>query len=184
MSLLYDAARAMPPDREARFRAVYEALYPSVRRYVARLLGGTAQADDVSQDMFARLWQEMLADREPQSERAWVFRAATNAAINVSKSRQRSARLDVVAHAEQQRLAVQVDPERTAILRDIVQRALARVPDPMRQCLLLYHEGLTGREIAEVLGVARSYVGTLVVRAHDRFRRECEALGDCHDLFG
>jgi RNA polymerase sigma factor (sigma-70 family) len=126
----------------------------------------------------------MLSGPELGSERAWVFRVATNAAINASKAHQRELRRDTAAHAEQQRLVLRPNLERTAVLRDIVRRALARVPDPMRQCLLLYHEGLTGREIAGVLGIAPSYVGTLVVRAHDRFRRECEALGDCHDLLG
>ena len=52
----------------------------------------------------------------------------------------------------------------------------------MRLTLVLYHEGLTGPEIAQVLGVKASYVGTLVLRAHERFRREYERLG--HERLG
>src|SRR5258708_1662866 len=185
MSFLRDGAHAMSsPDLEARFEVAYDDLYPRVRRYVARLLGGGAQAEDITQDVLSRLWQEMRARREPRAERAWGFRAATNAAINASKSRQRGARLNLAVAAEQQRSAPWVDVERALMRREIVQRALGQVPDPMRQCLLLYHEGLTGKEIADVLGVAPSYVGTLVVRAPDRFRRACAAFGDLHDLLG
>ena len=182
MRHLDDAARATP-GLDARFRATYQSLYSSVRRYVVRLLGGdAAHADDITQETFTKLWRETSAGREPRSERAWIFRAATNAAINASKSRRRRAELDLVVQAEFARQRTSVDVERAAVRRDIVQRALARVPDPMRQCLLLYHEGLTGKEIALVIGVAPSYVGTLVVRAHDRFRQEVAAQGGTDDL--
>jgi DNA-directed RNA polymerase specialized sigma24 family protein len=77
-----------------------------------------------------------------------------------------------------------VDVERESVRRQMVTRVLAQLPAPMRQCLLLHHEGLTGREIGEVLGVKPSYVATLVFRAHERFRRECDALGGRDGLLG
>jgi DNA-directed RNA polymerase specialized sigma24 family protein len=49
---------------------------------------------------------------------------------------------------------------------------------------LLHHEGLTGKEIADVVGVKASYVSTLVLRAHERFRRACEAHGGRHGMPG
>ena len=54
----------------------------------------------------------------------------------------------------------------------------------MRVCLVLYHEGLTGTEMAQVLGVRPSYVGTLVLRAHERFRREYDRLGQSYGVHG
>jgi hypothetical protein len=38
--------------------------------------------------------------------------------------------------------------------------------------------------MAEVLGVKPSYVSTLVFRAHERFRRECDAFGGHNGLLG
>jgi DNA-directed RNA polymerase specialized sigma24 family protein len=111
--------------------------------------------------------------------RAWLYRAATNLAINRLKSASHRADAQAAAAgvAEPPETVAPTDVEREAAQRQFVRIVLRRLPEPMRQCLLLSHAGLSGAEIAEVVGVKPSYVGTLVFRGHERFRLECEALG-------
>jgi RNA polymerase sigma factor (sigma-70 family) len=176
-------AKRTRPDVEARFRACYEAYHVALHRYVSRLAGNPSLADDFTQELFVRLWKEMSTAGDPDSPRAWLYRVATNLVIDGAHKRRRTIAVILpLDSAPENRAAGGSNVEETVARRDLVRRVLQRLPEPMRQCLLLHHEGLTGKEIADVLGVKASYVGTLVLRAHDRFRRECEALGGRHGL--
>lgn len=172
-------------DLVARFRGCYEENYRSIRRYVARLSGDPADADDLAQETFARLWREFEGGNEIRNPRAWLYRVSGNLVVSRFRSNVRaSAYESEVVEMTKTDVATAFDIERAAIFRQIVPKVLKRLPEPMRKCLLLYHEGLTGPEIAGILGVKPSYVGTLVVRAHERFRRECEEFGNAYNLLG
>ena len=179
-----DQSKARDPrskgELEEQFFEHYHANHRSLHRFLARMSGTSEDASDLTQEVFARFWREIEQGRTPDNVRAWLFRVGSNLVINRAKTRAR-----VLKHSAQSREEVVADDvERTLIRKEIVERALRVLPEPMRQCLLLYHEGLTGREIAAVLGVKESYVGTLVLRAHERFKRECEAAGGSRELLG
>jgi RNA polymerase sigma-70 factor, ECF subfamily len=177
--------RPLRPGAETRFRETYDAHRAALHRYITRLAGDPSLADDVTQELFVRLWKEMTTVGEPANARAWLYRVATNLVIDRGQTQRRS--LAVIlpfAFAPTNVPSRDPDVERDVARRQLVRRALARLPEPMRQSLLLHHDGLTGKEIALVLGIKPSYVGTLVLRAHDRFRRECQALGGPHGLLG
>lgn len=170
---------------DADFRATYDAHRAALHRYISRLSGDVAVAEDVTQDIFVRLWKEMTTVGIPANARAWLYRVATNLVIDRSHRRRRTLAFILPStYATANIPSRDPDVERDVVRRQLVRRALDRLPEPMRQCLLLHHEGLAGKDIALVLGVKPSYVGTLVLRAHDRFRRECEALGGPHGLLG
>jgi len=178
-------AKRSKSDLEARFRACYEAHHAALHRYVSRLSGEPSLADDLTQELFVRLWKEMTTAREPASTRAWLYRVATNLVIDRGQSRRRTLAFILPSDsANEETPSHDPDVEQAVARRQFVRRVLQRLPEPMRQCLLLHHEGLTGKEIADVLGIKPSYVGTMVLRAHDRFRRECQALGGRHGLLG
>jgi RNA polymerase sigma-70 factor (ECF subfamily) len=177
--------RPLHPAAESRFRETYEAHRAALHRYLVRLAGDASLAEDVTQELFVRLWKEMTTAGEPANVRPWLYRVATNLVIDHGHRRRRTlAFILPSAFATPDAPSRDPDVERDVARRQLVRRALDRLPEPMRQCLLLHHEGLTGKEIALVLGVKPSYVGTLVLRAHDRFRRECAALGGPDGLLG
>ena len=176
-----DASRLQTQEAlESQFSECYAMNHRSLRRYLARLSGETDTADDLVQEVFARLWKELEQRRKIESPRAWLFRVGSNLVISRVRTQARGRR-----HEHETKISpLMRDVERSLMRKQIVERALRQLPEPMRQCLLLYHEGLTGKEIAAVLGVKASYVGTLVLRAHERFRRECEAAGGSRELLG
>jgi RNA polymerase sigma factor (sigma-70 family) len=51
------------------------------------------------------------------------------------------------------------------------QRALDKLKEPLRSCLLLRHEGLSYREIADALSLKESSVGSLIVRGRNKFMK-------------
>lgn len=155
-----------------------------ISRYVIRLSGESALAEDIAQDVFVRLWKELKSTGEPPNVRAWLFRVASNLVVSRFRVRTRALRIFLPPEAGEQRAAIATtDVERETAQRQIVELALQHLPEPMRQCLLLHHEGLTAREVSVVLGVRSSYVSTLVYRAHERCRKECDAFGGSDGLF-
>ncbi len=178
---------ANPSRREVeeRFRSIYDAQAAAVHRYVSRLSGDAVAAEDLTQDVFIRLWKEMAEGDEPPNPRAWLFKVASNLVINRYHARRRA--FAVIAPSDATTESAERAPgdlERAVASRQLVRRALDTLPEPMRQVFLLHHEGLTGKEIADVVGVKASYVSTLVLRAHERFRRACEAHGGRHGMPG
>jgi RNA polymerase sigma-70 factor (ECF subfamily) len=159
------------PSSDALFERCYETEYAALRRYAYRLAGARVDADDLVQEAFARLWAQVEQGKTVVNPRPWLYRVVTNLTINASKVRRRETDTEFTPERGDS-----VDLERAAMQRQIVRRGLSRLPAPMRHALLLSHAGLTGVEIAEVLGVKPSYVGTLVLRAHERFRRDCDSV--------
>jgi len=159
-------------ERDLRFRACYEADYRALRRYIARLSGHPEEADDLTQEAFVRLWrrlqQEDVADLRP-----FLYRIATNLVINRHRGRVRAGAVETAASEHVIRMRPSPgDLEADLARRQLVRQTLARLPEPMRQCVLLHHAGLSAREISAVVGVSPAYVSTLVMRGHQRFRRE------------
>jgi DNA-directed RNA polymerase specialized sigma24 family protein len=60
---------------------------------------------------------------------------------------------------------------------ETARRALDKIKEPMRSCLLLRHQGLSYREIAQTLSLKENYVGSLVARARKEFVRSFGKTG-------
>jgi RNA polymerase sigma-70 factor, ECF subfamily len=167
---------------ETLFRRAYGEYFVRIRTYVRRLSGDTTQAEDLAQEVFARLWKELVTAGSPPNTRAWLYRVAGNLVVSRFRLHARVSQFLRASPGGASRSS-SVNVEREAAHRQIVERALKELPEPMRQCLLLHHEGLTANEMAEILRIKPAYVRTLVFRAHERFRRACDALGGSDGLF-
>src|SRR5512133_1854646 len=68
---------ARAPD----FRTLYEDFAPRIRRYLSRLVGD-GDAEDLTQEVFARAHRAMATRRGDSLVSTWLYRIATNAAID------------------------------------------------------------------------------------------------------
>src|SRR5471030_1635452 len=161
-------------DVERLFREYHATLV----RYLTRRLGDRDWAEEVAQETFVRaLRQDTI-----MNERSWVFAVANNLVRDDARktSRQRKHLELMAAEAreqeqespeEQQEITVEMAQE-TADAR----RALDTLAERDRQALLLKEEGLDYGEIADVLGIEKSSVGTTLSRARRRLAETYEAL--------
>lgn len=143
-------------------------------RYLTRRLGDRDWAEDVAQETFVRaLRQETIVN-----ERAWVFAVAHNLVRDGARKDARNRRhLELLA--AESREAVEPDEEvdqtqerATEMAR--ARRALAELSERDRQALLLKEEGLDYGEIADVLKIEKSSVGTTLSRARRRLAEAYE----------
>ena len=156
-------------------RAVYRTAYSVVR--------DAGLAEDVTQEVFLKLHANMDAsERGDELLRAWLLRVTLNVARNTIRGRSRAVtREDEFARsvgisADGATPALDVDYERRAEL-DEARRALGRIKEPMRSCLVLKQQGLSYREIAGALSLNEASVGSLVARGRKEFVRLYGKIG-------
>ncbi|MEZ4316421.1 MAG: RNA polymerase sigma factor [Myxococcota bacterium] len=121
----------------------YRRLFPIVRAKCLRLLGSEAEAEEVAQETFIRLWKAGQSTSPPRELLAWAHTAATRLSIDLLRKRRlrRTIPLDDTAIAHQSHLRLML-------------AELARgVPDDQLTAVLLHRvDGVPQDEIARSLG--------------------------------
>jgi RNA polymerase sigma factor (sigma-70 family) len=158
------------PSFDAQFRGVFGEQFASLFRYLDRVSGDPDAAADAAQEAFVRLYRRGAM---PEDVRVWLFTVATNLVRDQHRVTTRRRQLLERDAAEEATAGDGKTPE--SILaqgerRRQVRSALAALPLRDRRMLVLRHEGYSYREIAAVLGIAETSVGTLLARASEAFR--------------
>jgi RNA polymerase sigma factor (sigma-70 family) len=162
------------------FDDAFVAHHRVVYRYAYALTRDPGLAEDIAQEVFVRLHQHLDAAQRDGLLRAWLLRVTANVSRNAVRGRLRARSRDesFVARMLQATAPARPDDE---LLRQVeiseARRALAKIKEPMRSCLLLKHEGLSYKEIAAALGVNESNVGSLIARARREFVRVYAKIG-------
>ncbi|MCU0246470.1 MAG: RNA polymerase sigma factor [Bryobacter sp.] len=155
-------------------RVQFEEQGPGLRRYLVRMLGDPALAEDLAQEVFLRLFEEARAGRKPERLRPWVYQTGHNLAVDHLRRSGREAwaqgavegneKADEAPNAE----GILLEAERLTQVR----RALSLLSPQERQVLELRAEGLKYREIAELMGLQISSVTTFLSRGVNKIARQ------------
>jgi len=167
--------------------AAFEPLVQKYRQRVYRLaynvLRDADEAWDVAQDAFIRAFQALPSFRGDSAFYTWLFRIAMNVARD--RARQHAARgrafgTERVDEKDWDRALVDhgIAPDASAAQieeRERIMKALATLSEQHRAIIMLSDlEGLSYREIAEVLGIP---MGTVMSRLHHARKRLRDSLG-------
>jgi RNA polymerase sigma-70 factor (ECF subfamily) len=153
---------------ETSFEVLFHRHYPQVYRLLVRLVGDAAEAEELAQETFVRLYQRPL--RRGDNVGGWLYRVATNLGYNALRGcRRRDQReQSVMAETPLTAPSAAAEAERRALQAE-VRATLARMKPQQGQLLLLRHMGLSYRELAEALDVSPNSIGTLLARAEKAF---------------
>lgn len=162
------SSEASLPVMRSDLEIVFRGEYGHVLAVARRVLGSSAEADDVAQDVFLSFARSQV----PTSEaRAWLTVAAAHTALNALRSqRRRGDRERRVAERE-----IAIDPAEAAVLsteRQRVREALRRLSRQQAIVLVLRHSGLGYAEIAAATSLSAGSVGTTLRRAETALRKE------------
>jgi len=169
------------------FREVHDALRPRVLRYLARM-AGEAEAEDLAQEVFAKVSRSLGNFRGDADISTWVYRIATNTALDRLRRRGRPA--DPVdpsaadyAVADGGDRNVWTDEIRQTlegrVIRDEMNACIREVvnglPATYRTVIILGDlEGFQDREIAEILGLSLRNAKIRLHRARVQLRKALE----------
>jgi RNA polymerase sigma factor (sigma-70 family) len=155
------------------FAEFYERTFPRVYAYVASLLRDGSAAEDVTAQAFERAYRKRRSYRPARgSMDAWIFGIARNAALDELRRRKRRAVLET--DPEDEVSPAPEDQAELAVRREAVRAALASLDGQERDLIALkFAGGLSNGEIARVLRMSESNVGTRLHRTITKLREAC-----------
>jgi RNA polymerase sigma-70 factor (ECF subfamily) len=158
------------------FDAFFQRHERDIFGYLWRMTGDEQAAYDLSQEVFLRAWQHFARVSAYERPGGWLFRVATNLALN--HLRQRATYLAVARPLAEGADLGATDPALRLVEGDAVHRALMALAPRQRAALVLREVyGLTCDEIGASLGISRGAAKTMLWRARDEFRKHYEREG-------
>jgi RNA polymerase sigma-70 factor (ECF subfamily) len=143
-----------------------------------RILSSRAEADEVAQEAFLRLWS-YAPQWDPAgtgTPRTWLSRVVTNLCLDRCR-RRRSVPLEEAAEIEDERpnaLVVLQDEDRQRLVKGLLEG----LPESQRAAVVLaYYEEMSGKDIAAALKLSVGAVESLLVRARRALRGAVQEAG-------
>jgi len=169
--------RSASRDTSIDFDEAFTLHHRAVFATACAVVRDAAVAEEVTQEVFLKLYRNLDSRLDTELLRPWLLRVTLNEARNTLRGRHRSLLRDA---SYLKTTAQEVAPEPAAESSqqlEAVHRSLDKIKEPMRSCLLLRHQGLSYREIAQTLSLKENYVGSLVARARKEFARSYGRIG-------
>ena len=141
-----------------------------------RLVGSREDALEVVQESFIHVMRGIQTFRGQSSFRTWLYRIVTHAALDYRRWRalRVADSLDSDTSTEPAALATDRSPQDAAADRDLgaaIDKALSNISEKNRAALILYAiEGMSYKEVAEVLGISIGTVMSRIFNARQRLR--------------
>jgi RNA polymerase sigma-70 factor (ECF subfamily) len=163
------------------FRRIHETFHPRVVRYLTRLVG-KSDAEDVAQTVMLKVSEGLGGFRGEASLATWIYRVATNAALDRLRARGPEAQDRPQQVEDDEALPPEAQApstEATAIRGEMsacIRAFVEALPDNYRTVMVLAEiEGFTNAEIAEILGIGIDAVKIRLHRARAALRNDLAA---------
>lgn len=160
---------------EPAFRALARRHVPAMVALARRILGNTADAEDVAQEAMLRVWRHAPRWQPLAQFRTWLTRVVVNLCLD---RKRRAAWVDLDAAGEIVDPSPGAGEKSEADERErLLAAAIEELPARQRSAIVLtYREGMSNAQVAEVLGTSVSAVETLLVRGKQNLRRALGSL--------
>ncbi len=184
---------ARPPQEAAEskydFTAAVSRYETPLLRYIGQILGRELgqETEDLVQEAFLRLHRQITRHGESsiRNTSSWLFRVAHNLALDAVRKRRRERRdrerAPDGAARELEEIKEGPDPLGEMIQREVSEKVLAelhKLPEQQEHILLLkIIQGMTLREIGDVVGISKSQVAERIKRGLGTLARRLKASG-------
>ena len=133
--------------------ALYRSHGPAVLRRARRILGNEAEAQEVLHDVFTSLLARPEQFAGLSSPMTFLYRVTTNRALQRIRTRENRSRLLQTRHRAAE--SSSTDPEAHARLMEL----LRSLPEDLARIVVYYYvDGMTQREVAEIMGCSRQWI--------------------------
>lgn len=159
------------------FKKVFSQHYPWVVRKIQRIVKDRAAAEDLAQEVFLKLYEKPPDDLKKLA--AWLHRVSTHVSYDYFR-RRKHAMDDLQFEDNVLHLNNKHSMDSVLADQDWVRSTLKKLSPRDRKALLLQQEGYNYGEIARMLDVNKKIVGSILMRAKERFKRNLVNKGDTH----
>ena len=159
------------------FDQVYEQYFHKLFSFVFKILKNEAEADDIVQEVFVKIWQSRYKLGEYKLLNSYIFTIAYNGSVDLIRKR-----INNNKYIEHLKNSSTVHGLPTSIseiefneLNSQVEKLIANLPERQKRVYLLHREeGLTYPEIAEQLGISKNTVENHMVKALKYLRQNMD----------
>lgn len=169
---------------ESAFNEVVSRYKAKVYNYIYRMTGSSDDAEDLTQEVFIRMYTSIDSFRSQSSLSTWLFRIASNLCIDRfrrSKTRTTAFSLDEPIQGNDSESGHEIpdstyEPQRlleNTEMAEQIQLSLAQLPEKLRAAVILHDvEGLPYEEIAQIVGCPLGTVKSRLFNARMQLREK------------
>ena len=173
-----EEARLIRRSREgdmSAFEGLYRRFVPRVYGLCLRMAGDAGRAEELTQDVFVRVWEKLHLFRGNRPFAPWLLTVASNVVISALRSaRRREGRESLVDEMDHR---ADPAPGRDSDSGMDLEQAVGSLPDGARAVFVLHDiEGYRHDEIARLLGMATGTSKAQLHRARRMLRKRLERL--------
>ncbi|WP_375417781.1 RNA polymerase sigma factor [uncultured Hymenobacter sp.] len=159
-----------PASRNLAFNQLVRKYQQKVYWHVRKLVIDHADADDLTQDVFVKVWENLANFRQDAQLFTWIYRIATNECLSFLGSKRRKFLLPLTDVGAELAAKLEADP---ALAGDEIeltlQKAILTLPDKQRLVFhLRYYDEMPYEQMAEITGTS---VGALKASYHHAVRK-------------
>ena len=156
---------ADPASRNVAFNQLVRKYQTKVYWHVRKMVIDHDDADDLTQDVFVKVWKYLENFRQDASLYTWIYRIATNECLSFLQSKRRKFFLPLHDVAAELTAKVEADPGLAGDEIELrLQKAILKLPDKQRLVFnLRYYDEMPYEQMAEVTGTS---VGALKASYH------------------
>lgn len=155
------------------FDKIYNDNYRLIFNVVQKMIPDQDDVADLVQEVFISLYQNLEKGVIVEYPRSWLYKVTVNKCIDFAKKRKEHAKIETALKLQDEDEMSETNEKKVAI-----QLAMNRLKKEECALTILYSEGLTYKEIAEITGIRFSSVGKSISRTLTKLGNELKKLQD------
>ena len=154
----------------AEYNSIVEKYLTMVYRISFHYFGNREDAEDISQDVFIKLYQSKLRMEKEEDIKAWLIRVTTNTCHSYFRNpfRRRKTEID---EKELENIIGTSSSEQEIVNRKVIMDAVLSLPEHYRIIVyLFYYEEYSIHQISSILKIKETTIQTRLSRAREKLR--------------
>jgi RNA polymerase sigma factor (sigma-70 family) len=152
------------------FNKIYRDNYRLIYNVVHKMVPDCDDASDLVQEIFIELYQS-LKKASIEYPRSWLYKVTVNRCIDFSKKKQKYEKIELCNDLKDEDNSLEINEN-----QNVIRLALAKLKKDESVLAILYSEGLSYKEIAEITGIRFSSVGQTLSRTLKKLGNELKKI--------
>ncbi|MBN8650769.1 MAG: RNA polymerase sigma factor [Cytophagales bacterium] len=158
--------------RSMSFESIYKEYWSKIYRLCMAYVNDAGWAQDLAQDTFVIVWQQLASFRNESSIGTWIFRIATNNCLRQLERQKRNVKQELPLNLAEEK-PVDIEPQ-----IQLLYRFIGELPELDRIIISLELEEVKQAEIAQIVGVSESNVRVKIHRIKERLTKRFNEHGE------